>query len=94
MNKVLNNLGLCAKAKGLISGEDFVVEGIKNGDVFLVFLANDAAVNITKTINDKCSYYKVEIINSYSTEELSKSIGKENRKVLGITNKGFIKILK
>jgi ribosomal protein L7Ae-like RNA K-turn-binding protein len=34
------------------------------------------------------------MINSFTTDELSKAIGKENRKVILITDKGFIKKFK
>jgi ribosomal protein L7Ae-like RNA K-turn-binding protein len=31
----------------------------------------------------------VEIINSFNTEELSQAIGKSNRKVIAVTDRGF-----
>ena len=94
MDKILNNLGLCQRANGLISGEEMVIEGIQSGKVYYIFLAKDAGPNITKQIFDKAKFYNVEIDNTYTSDELSHSIGKINRKVIGITNKGFIKILK
>ena len=94
MDKILNNLGLCQKANGLISGEEMVIEGIQSGKVYYIFLAKDAGKNTSKQIFDKAKYYNVEVDNSYTSEELSHSIGKTNRQVIGITNKGFIKILK
>lgn len=94
MDKILNNLGLCQRANGLISGEEMVIEGIQSGKVYYVFLAKDAGSNTSKQIFDKAKYYNVEVDNTYTSEELSHSIGKMNRKVIGITNKGFIKILK
>ena len=94
MEKILNNLGLCQRANGLISGEEMVIEGIQSGKVYYVFLASDAGSNTSKQIFDKAKYYNVEVDNTYTGEQLSHSIGKTNRKVIGITNKGFIKILK
>lgn len=94
MNHILGNLGLCAKASGLVSGEEIVVEGIKNNEIYYVFLANDVSNNTKKKILDKCNTYNVEVCESFSHIELSKAIGKENRMVIGITNINFLKILK
>ncbi|MDE5714968.1 MAG: ribosomal L7Ae/L30e/S12e/Gadd45 family protein [Anaeroplasmataceae bacterium] len=94
MNKILSNLGLCQRAGGLISGEENVISLMQSGKVFYLFLANDASLNTKKKITDKAKYYQIEIDDSYTSIELSKAIGKENRMVIGITNKGFIKILK
>ena len=94
MEKILNNLGLCQRANGLISGEEMVIEGIQSGKVYYVFLASDAGYNTTKQVLDKAKYYEITVDSTYTSAELSHSIGKQNRKVIGITNKGFIKILK
>lgn len=94
MDKILNNLGLCQRAAGLISGEEMVTEGIQSGKVVYVFLANDAKDNTAKKILDKTKFYGIEVNTNYNTIELSHAIGKENRKVIGIINKGFLKILK
>lgn len=94
MNNILNNLGLCARAGGLVTGEEFVLEAIKSNTVYLVFLANDCGVNTKKRITDKAKTYNIEINHDFSADELSNAIGKENRKVIGVKNKGFIKLLK
>ena len=94
MDKILNNLGLCQRAGGVISGEEMVIEYIRADKVYYVFLANDASPNATKQIMDKAKYYNVEVDNTYSSFELSTAIGKSGRMVVGITNSGFVKILK
>ena len=45
-------------------------------------------------IHDKAKYYDVEVCESYSSLELSAAIGLNDRMVVGITNKNFLKILK
>ena len=62
--------------------------------VYYFFLANDASDNAKKRIKDKAKYYNVEVDDSYSSFELSTAIGKSGRMVVGITNSGFVKILK
>lgn len=94
MDKRLNNLGLCQRANGLISGEENVIFAIQANKIYYLFLANDASENTKKKIKDKAKYYQIELDDSYSSSELSKAIGKENRMIIGITNKGFLKILK
>ena len=94
MDKILNNIGLCNKARGLVSGLEIVCEEMRKGNVCLVFLANDASKNTIKMIEDKTKYYNVELSLKYSSYELSQTIGKINRMVIGVTNKSFLKILK
>jgi len=91
MNKeqVLNLIGLCQKAKKLVSGEAFALEKIKSKQAKLVFLASDAGFNTNKRVRDKSLFYEVEVIDSFTTEELNKAIGKNNRKVIAILDKGF-----
>ena len=94
MDKILSNLGLCQRARGVISGDEMVVDAIRQGKVFLVFLANDAGLNTSKKIKDKAKFYNVEVNESYSSSELSSAIGKNNRMVVGISDKNFLNILK
>lgn len=94
MDKILNNLGLCQRAKGVISGEEMVLEYLRSNKIYYIFLANDASKNTQKRIIDKASYYNVEVDNSYSSLEISTAIGKTGRMVIGVTNSGFVKILK
>ena len=94
MDKILSNIGLCNRARGLVIGTDIVLDNVRAGKVKLVFLATDASLNTQKKVQDKCNYYGVEVIKSYSSEELSLAVGKENKMVIGITNESFLKILK
>ena len=88
--KLASLLGLAQRAGRIISGEELVVKAIQDKKAKLVFLANDAATNLTKKITDKSHYYKVEVSTVFSTLELSTAVGKA-RKVLAITDAGFTK---
>lgn len=94
MDKILNNLGLCMRARGLISGEENVILELPKGNVKYLFLAKDASDGTKKKIKSKAEYYHIEIDETYTSIELSHAIGKENRMVIGIINQGFLKILK
>lgn len=88
--KILNLLGLAQRAGRLISGEELVVEAIRKQQAKLVFLADDAAENLSKKITDKSHTYQVEVVTAFSTLELSAAVGKA-RKVLAVTDAGFTK---
>ena len=92
MNKqrVSNLLGLAQRAGKIISGEEMVVKAIQEQKAKLVFLAHDAAPNLTTKIQDKRHYYQVKVVTVFSTLELSIAVGK-SRKVLAVTDAGFTK---
>lgn len=94
MHPTLNLLGLAFRAKKVISGEDFCVEGIRKGEIKYLFLASDAGINTTKKITDKAKYYNVEVDTRFTSKELSSSIGKNNRMVIGVLDVGFAKKMK
>ena len=45
---VYNLLGIAARARKVISGEELVVKEVRNGNAKLVLLANDASKNSSK----------------------------------------------
>ena len=86
--KILNLLGLATRARKTVLGEEFVLREISNPNT-LVFLASDAGNNITKKVNDKAKTYNKQVVTLFTSEELSKAIGKDNRKVVIVKDKGF-----
>jgi len=91
---ILKNLGLAYIAGALVSGEEFALNEIKRSRAYLVFLASDAGPNTTKRVMDKSLFYHARIVHDFTSDEISKAIGKTNRKVLAITNQKFAKLLK
>ena len=90
MNKVLNLLGLARRAGKVILGTDSVIKVLPTKQIKLIFVATDASDATYK----KAYFYQVPIINKYSTEELSKALGIEVIKIIGISDLGFAKALK
>jgi len=84
-------LGLCQRARRLVSGEEMSLDLIKSERAQLVFLAKDAGPSTSKRVQDKAASYQVDVIDGFSSEELSKAIGKANRKVIAIKDSGFAK---
>lgn len=88
---ILQLLGLAARARKVISGEELVVNEIRHGKAKLVLLASDASANTSKKLKDKCAYYNVELHVLGDRYDLGHATGKEARVALAITDSGFAK---
>ena len=91
--KILNLLGLATRAGLLVSGEDIVIDTMRKKKAKIVFLGNDCSESTLDKFKKKCFYYKTELNTMFSSEEISRSIGK-TRMVISITDEGFYKAIK
>lgn len=91
--KILQMLGLAARARKLTTGEELVLSDVRAKRAKLVILSNDASDNTNKKLSDKCNSYNVEKHVFGSRESLGHAIGKESRVVLAVTDSGFAKKL-
>lgn len=89
MNKIYSFLGLCARARMLVSGETAVIGAVRDGKAHLVILASDASEQTRKRFTDKCSYYGVRTVTFGTMEEIGNAIGKEHRSAVAVTDGGF-----
>ena len=89
--KWLKTLGLIYRAKMLITGEELVVKGIQKKNIHFVLLSEDASDNTKKKIINKCNFYEIPYAVIGSRELLGNAIGKAERVVIGIADKGFAK---
>lgn len=87
--KVLSLLGLATRSRNVVSGEFMTEKSVKNGTAKLVIVADDASDNTKKEFRDMCTFYKVPCYFFGTKEELGKSMGKEIRASLSITDDGF-----
>ncbi|MFS0688058.1 YlxQ family RNA-binding protein [Sporosarcina sp. 179-K 8C2 HS] len=87
--KIFQLLGMAARARKLITGEELVVKEVRSGNARLVIVSEDASKNTHKKVNDKCNFYNVEKHVFGSREALGHAIGKESRVVLALTDAGF-----
>jgi ribosomal protein L7Ae-like RNA K-turn-binding protein len=90
-NKMYSFLGLAAKARKIISGEDACERAVKAQNVKLVIVAKDASDNTKKKFNDKCKYRDVEIRYFGEKILLGRYIGKEIRSVIAVLDESFSK---
>ena len=86
MDDVLSLLGLIYRAKKLKLGEE-ILESINK--VKIMFIASDISEKSRIRYEKKCHHYGIEHIDIFDSEQLSKALGKNNVKVIGITDKGF-----
>ncbi len=91
-NKRLSNLGLAHRAGQVVSGDELLV-ALKANQVHFLFIANDASEKTQARFIKSAQHKQILVNQEYCSKELSQAIGKVNRMVLGITDKGFLKIL-
>ena len=90
MDNRLNTIGLAYRAKKIVFGEE-VLNQISR--VKLVIIASDISEKSRERFLKKCSYYNIDYIDCFNGEEISNALGKNNIKVIGITDEGFKKSL-
>lgn len=81
------------RAGKVVAGEFMVENGIKDGSVHLVLIAEDASDNTKKKFRNMCDYRKIPFEILETKESLGKAIGKDIRATIGITDEGFTKAL-
>ncbi len=95
MSKIFNQLGLAYAAKKTIFGTDNIVENMRKNKVKLIILGSTASIATQKLVQDKASTYGVDVLLVLETEEknISKSLGRNSIKVVGIKDTGFAKMM-
>ncbi|MCT4595627.1 MAG: ribosomal L7Ae/L30e/S12e/Gadd45 family protein [Anaeromicrobium sp.] len=88
-NKIYSMLGLAQRSGNLMTGEDTCLMDIKKGKINLVIVADDASENTKKKFKDACAYRNIKFLVYGEREELSHAIGKYNRAVYAVRDKGF-----
>lgn len=93
-NNFFQLLGLAQRARKLTSGEELVLQAVRDGQAKLVILATDAGKNTAKKITDKCHSYEVPLLEVGTRVELGTAIGKGERVVMAVTDEGFCQKLR
>lgn len=77
------------KAGKLSFGTDMCIENIKKKKAFLIILAEDASDNTKEKFQKLAELYQIQIVCFGEKDILSKSIGKVDKVVFAILDKGF-----
>lgn len=94
VNKVYGLLGISAKAGKIVAGNDLVIEEMSKNKVKLVIIATDASEKTIKNIIYYCEKYNIKNMLYGTIDELSKSIGKHNKAIIGIEDQNLAEALK
>ncbi len=82
-------IGLCRRANQLVSGEFPVEKAIKDGQAYLVIIADDASANTKKKFTNMCNFRSIPFVMKFTKESLGKAIGKDIRATVCITDENF-----
>lgn len=85
----LNIVGLAYRARKCVTGEDTIVQHIRNKNVKLVLIANDISEQTKKKYTDKCKTFHVPYIEVDDRVTLGNAIGKSERVAIAILDEGF-----
>lgn len=88
-DRVLGMLGISAKAGKVVCGNDATIEDIERHKVKLVIVAEDASEKTKKNMKYVCEKNKVSILEFGNIDEISRTIGKNNKAIIGIKSKSL-----
>ncbi|MCK9235483.1 MAG: ribosomal L7Ae/L30e/S12e/Gadd45 family protein [Acholeplasmataceae bacterium] len=86
-------IGLALRARKITLGTELTIQKLRKNEIHLIVLAHDASLNTKKKVLDKASTYHTRVIEPLSGRELSQALGKNDIKVIGITDPGFSRLL-
>lgn len=96
LQKTLSALGLCRRAGKCVFGTEIVCDALRTKqNVCLVVCPEDNSENTQKKLRDKCTYYKIELLQlPVSGEDFAKAVGKAGHcAAMGVTDRGFSELI-
>lgn len=93
--RVLSALGLCRRAGKCVFGTDAVCEALRGGKLHYVAIPADNSENTRKKLTDKCSTYRVPLVELPVTgEELAHATGRTGHAAaVGVADESFAQLL-
>lgn len=88
-NNILGLIGLAMKAGKICFGADSVEENIIKNKVKLLIIAEDGSERTKNKFIKLCKKYNVPVIIDGNIEIISKSIGKNNKAIIGVKDLNF-----
>lgn len=82
--KILGLLGLAARARKIAFGADSVENELKARKIKVIIVAEDSSKRTKEKFTKLCEQYNIPIIIKGNIDELSKTIGKNNKAIIGI----------
>lgn len=88
MNRALSWLGMCARARRLVTGEKAVVQAVRAGSACAVALDGAASENAVKAVTQACETHGVPLWRTEAMA-LGDAIGRPGRMAAAITDPGM-----
>lgn len=88
-NRFTSLLGLAYRARRVVTGEEAVIQAVRDKTARVVLISSDASDRTKKTVHNKCKYYHVPVIEVLNRSQLGQAIGKQERVLIAVTDKGF-----
>ena len=82
-------LGISAKAGKVVCGNDATLEDIERHKVKLVIVAENASEKTKKNMRYVCEKNKIPLLEFGNIDEISRTIGKNNKAIIGIKSKSL-----
>ena len=96
-DKLLSPVGLCARARKLVTGTPMVCEAMRSRKptVLAVLEASDTSDNTHRKLVSKCTYYQIPLYRlTADTARLAHAVGKTGSvAAVGVTDENFYKAL-
>ena len=96
-DKLLSTVGLCARARKLVTGTPMVCEAMRSRKptVLAVLEASDTSDNTHRKLVSKCTYYQIPLYRlTADTARLAHAVGKTGSvAAVGVTDANFYKAL-
>ena len=89
-DRLMNMLGLCARAGKLVTGEKAVVQAIRAKSAMVAVLDGAAAKNAEKAVSQACLTHGVALVRT-APMALGDCIGKPGRMAAVVTDAGMAK---
>ena len=89
MNKFFNFLGLAKRSGNLIEGYSKCDEERNRKSLYLFIVSNDASNSTKKKFKNHCEIKNIKLIEDFSKEEIGASIGREEVKILAVSDKNM-----
>lgn len=89
--KICGLLGLATRAGKIVFGTEATLTAINKNKVKLIIISEEAAERTKTNFEQSCKKNNIPMHVLLKTEELSRTIGKENKVVVGITDENFSK---
>lgn len=89
LRRLLELLGLAARARAIVTGTDAVRRAVRDGEISRVFLAADAAPGQTGKLTPLLEARQVPFHSLSTRNALGAAVGRGPVSALGLTNKNF-----